>query len=102
LPRENCPAFANAVAFPQGSSRHAAVLNEDGLFFHKFISLMPDEPLERKRKGSSKIGMQCGKLTTITDSRISKRPKWKRRINFRAIASAVRDSAVCLHRSFAA
>jgi len=30
-----------------------------------------------------------------------KPPKWKRKNSFRAIASAVRDSAVCLHRSFA-
>jgi len=26
-----------------------------GLFFYKFISVMPDDRLERKRKGSSKI-----------------------------------------------
>jgi len=29
------------------------VQNEDGLFFYKFISLMPDDRLERKIKGSS-------------------------------------------------
>jgi len=33
---------------------------------------MPDDP-EKKRKGSSKIGMQCGRL--ITDSRFYKPPK---------------------------
>jgi len=30
------------------------LLYEDGVFFHKFISLMPDDRLERTRKGSSK------------------------------------------------
>ena len=43
--------------------------------------------------------MQCGKL--ITDSRFYKPHKWKRKTSFRAVASAVRESAVCLHRSFA-
>jgi len=64
-------------------------------------SLMPDDCPERKRKGSSKniVGMQCGKR--VTDSRFYKPPKWKRKTSFRAIASAVRESAVCLHRSFA-
>jgi len=37
LPREHCPAFTNAVAFAQQSSRLAAVLYENGLFFYKFI-----------------------------------------------------------------
>jgi len=55
--------------------------------------------LKRKGKAAVKIGMQCGKL--ITDSRFYKPPKWKRKISFRAVASAVRESAVCLHRSFA-
>jgi len=52
-----------------------------------------------KGKAAAKIGMQCGKLTT--DSRFYKSPKWKRKTTFRAIASAARESAVCLHRSFA-
>ena len=59
---------------------------------------MPDDP-EKKRKGTVKIGRLCGKL--ITDSRFYKPPKWKRKTSFWAIASAVRESAVCLHRSFA-
>jgi len=54
---------------------------------------------ERKGKATVKIGMQCWQL--ITDSRFYKPPKWKRKTSFRAIASAVRESAVCLHRSFA-
>jgi len=43
--------------------------------------------------------MQCGKL--ITDSIFYKPPNWKRKPSFQAIASAVCESAVCLHRSFA-
>jgi len=60
---------------------------------------MPDDRLERKSKGSSKLGMKCGKL--IIDSIFYKTPKWKRKNSFRVIASAVRESAVTLHRSFA-
>jgi len=41
--------------------------------------------------------MQYGKL--ITDTRFQKPPK--RNNSFRAVASAVRESAKCLHRSFA-
>ena len=55
--------------------------------------------LKGKGKAAVKIGMQCGKL--ITDSRFYKPPKWKRKASFRAIASAFRESAVCMHRSFA-
>jgi len=55
--------------------------------------------LTGKGKAAVKIGMQCRKR--ITDSRFYKPPKWKRRTRFRAIVSAVRESAVCLHRSFA-
>jgi len=40
--------------------------------------------------------MQYGKL--ITDLRFYKPPTWKRKTSFRAVASAVRESAVCLHR----
>jgi len=54
--------------------------------------------LKGKGKAAVKIGMQCGKL--ITDSRFYKPPMWKRKTSFRAIASAVCDSAACLHRSF--
>jgi len=54
--------------------------------------------LKGKGKAAVKIGMQYGKL--ITDSRCYKPPKWKRKTGFRAIASAVRESAVCLHRRF--
>jgi len=50
-------------------------------------------------KAAVKIGMQYEKL--ITDSRFCKSPKWKRKSNFKTVASAVRESAVCLHRSFA-
>ena len=32
---------------------------------------------------------------------VYKPPKWKRETSFRAVAGAVRESAVCLHRSFA-
>ena len=52
-----------------------------------------------KEKAAVKIGMQYGKLAT--DSRFSKRPNWKREISFRAVASAVSESAVWLYRSFA-
>jgi len=52
-----------------------------------------------KEKAAVKIGMQYGKL--ITDSRFYKPPKLKRKTSFRAVASAVRGSAVCLHRRFA-
>jgi len=55
--------------------------------------------LKEEGKAAVKIGMQCGKL--ITDSRFYKPPNWKRKTSFRAIASAVRESAVCQHRSFA-
>jgi len=55
--------------------------------------------VKRKGKAAVKIGMQCGKL--ITDSKFYKPPEWKRKNSFRAIASAVRESAVYLHRSFA-
>jgi len=55
--------------------------------------------LKGKGKAAVKIGMQCGKL--ITDSRFYKPQKWKRKPSFRTIASAVRESAVCLRRSFA-
>jgi len=55
--------------------------------------------LKGKGRAAVKIGMQCGKL--ITDSRFCKPPKLKLDSSFRAIASAVRESAVCLHRSFA-
>jgi len=52
--------------------------------------------LKGKGKAAVKIGMQYGKL--VTNSRFYKPPN--RKIGFRAIASAVRESAVCLHRSF--
>jgi len=55
--------------------------------------------LKGKGKAAVKTRMQCGKL--VTDSRFYKPQKWKRKTNFRDIASAVRESAVCLHRSFA-
>jgi len=55
--------------------------------------------LKGKGKAAVKTGMQCGKL--ITESRFYKPPKWKRKTSFRAIASVARESAVCLHRSFA-
>jgi len=55
--------------------------------------------LKGKRKAAAKIGIQYGKL--LTDSRFYKPPKRKRETSFRAVASAVRESAVCLHRSFA-
>jgi len=45
-----------------------------------------------KGKAAVKIGMQYGKL--ITDSRYQKPPKWKQKNSFRAVASAVRESAV--------
>jgi len=80
------------------SSPLAAVLYENGLYFYKSI-LQCLMTLKRKGKAAAKIGMQCGILTT--DSRFYKPPKWKRKISFRAIASAVRESAVCLHCSFA-
>jgi len=41
-------------------------------FYLQVYSSMPDDRLERKRKGV-KIGMQCGKR--ITDSRFYKPPK---------------------------
>jgi len=53
LPRENCSAFANAVAFALRSSPLAAVLYENGLYFTSLF-LMPDDRSERIRKGSSK------------------------------------------------
>jgi len=43
------------------------VLYENGLFFYMFISLMPDDRLEGKRNGSSKIGMQYGNLLLAQD-----------------------------------
>jgi len=55
--------------------------------------------LKGKGKAAVKIGMQCGKL--IADSIFYKPPKLKRQTSFRVIASAVREFAVCLHRSFA-
>ena len=55
--------------------------------------------LKGKGKAAVKLGMQYGKL--VTDSRFCKPPKWKRKTGFSAIASAVRESAVCLYRSFA-
>jgi len=55
--------------------------------------------LKGKGKAAVKIGMQYGKL--VTHSRFYKPPKWKRKTSFGAVASAVRESAVCLHRSFA-
>jgi len=69
--------------------------------FLQVYFLMPVDRLERKGKGKAavKIGMQYGKL--VTDSRFYKSLKWKRKTGFRAIASAVRESVVCLHRSFA-
>jgi len=47
-------------------------------------------------KAAVKIGMQYGKL--ITDSKFYKPPKRKRKTSFRAVASAVRTSTVCLRR----
>jgi len=55
--------------------------------------------LKGKGKSAVKIGMQCGKR--ITASRFDKPPKWIRKTSFRAIDSAVRESAVSLHRKFA-
>jgi len=49
-----CPAFTNAVAFAYHSSRLAVGLYTIGLFFYKFISLMPDDRREGKRKSNSK------------------------------------------------
>jgi len=40
-------------------------------------------------------------MENITDSTFYKSPKWKRKTSFRAIASAVRESAVCLQPRFA-
>jgi len=51
-----------------------------------------------KGKAAVKVGMQYGKL--ITDSKCYKPPTWKRKNSFRAVATAVRESSVCLHRSF--
>jgi len=67
--------------------------------FYKFILQCLMTALKGKGKAEVKIGMQCGKL--ITDSRFYKPPKWKWKTSFRDNASAVRKSAVCLHRSFA-
>jgi len=53
--------------------------------------------LKGKGKAAIKIGMQYRKL--ITDLKFYKPTKWKRKTSFSAIASAVRESAVCLHRS---
>jgi len=47
-------------------------------------------------KAAVKIRMQYGKR--ITDSRFCKPPKGIRKTSFRAVASAVRESAVCLHQ----
>jgi len=91
---------AYATAFAYHSSGLAAGLYTIGLSFYKYISLMSDDRLERKRKGSSKNRNAIWK--TCTDSRFYKSPKWKRETSFRAVASAVRESAVCVHRSFAA
>ena len=55
--------------------------------------------LKGKGKVAVKIGMQCGNL--ITDSKLYKPPKCKRKNSFRVIASAVREPAVCVHRSVA-
>ena len=60
--------------------------------FLQVIFLMPDNRLGRKRKGSSKIEMQYGKL--VIDSRFYKPPKWKRETSFTAVASVVRVRSV--------
>jgi len=52
LPRENCPAFTNAVTFAFLDLLLCCM--EMVCFFYKLISLMPDDRLETKRKGSSK------------------------------------------------
>jgi len=52
-----------------------------------------------KANAAVKIVMRYGKL--ITDSRFYKPPKWKRKNSFRAAASAIRESAVCLYCRFA-
>jgi len=52
-----------------------------------------------KGKAAVKIGMQHGKR--MIDTRFYKPQKWKRKTSFRAVASAVCESAVCLHRRFA-
>jgi len=49
------------------------------------------------RNAVVKIEMPYGKL--ITDARFEKPPK--RKASFRTVASALCESAVCLHRSFA-
>jgi len=50
-----------------------------------------------KRNAAVKIEMQYGKL--ITDARFEKSPK--RKACFRTVATALCESAVFLHRSFA-
>jgi len=54
------------------SSRLAAVLYENGLFFYKFILSCLMIALKGKGKAALKTGMQSGKL--ITDSRFYKPP----------------------------
>jgi len=67
--------------------------------FLQVYSLMPDDRLERKRKGSSKNWNAIWK--TYYRLKILQASKMKTKPSFRAIASAVREFAVCLHRSFA-
>ena len=64
--------------------------------FLQVYSFMPDDRLERKKKDSSKNRNAMWK--TYYWLKIYKPPKWKRKPSFRAIASAVRECAVCLHR----
>ena len=77
------------------SSRLAAVWKLS--VFLQLYSLMPDDP-QKKRKGSSKNRNAMWKLLTQNFTSLQ---NVKRKTSFRAIANAVRESAVCLHRSFA-
>ena len=93
---ENCPAFTNAVAFTVLELLLCCmkmVCFFTSLFFKCLMTV-----LKWKAKAAVKVGMQCGKL--IADSRFYKPPKLKRKTSFRDIASAVRESAVCLHQCF--
>ena len=68
--------------------------------FLQVHSFMPDDRPERKRKGSSKNRNAMWK--TYSWLKILQVSKMKTKNRFQAIASVVRECAVCLHRSFAA
>ena len=87
----NCSPLAPLVRRLRWSERNRSVFSQ--LYFFKCLMTASTG------KAAVKIAMHYEKL--VTASRFYNPPTWKRKTSFTAVASAVRESSLCLHRSFA-